>query len=148
MFPSIAMCHYQFIKQSFVYTQTNDQTVLFLTIQFSISHLFAYIVNFKQFYLSISRILLGATSPGPSEPGVNGTLHSPELQGWSLTIRLFNIISRILIMGMGLTLMHFTAPADWANMILVLLVRIFTKNLLFNSRCELTCVMMMCKKFS
>ena len=29
------------IKQSFVYPQLNDQTVLFLTIQFSIIHLFA-----------------------------------------------------------------------------------------------------------
>ena len=29
--------------QSFVYTQLNDQTVLFLTIQFSISHFFALI---------------------------------------------------------------------------------------------------------
>ena len=27
--------------QSFVYTHLNDQTILFLTIQFSISHLFA-----------------------------------------------------------------------------------------------------------
>ena len=33
MIPSIAMYHYEFIKQrSFVYTQLNDQTVLFLTI--------------------------------------------------------------------------------------------------------------------
>ena len=33
---------YNSIKyQSFVYTQLNDQTVLFQTIQFSISHLFA-----------------------------------------------------------------------------------------------------------
>ena len=31
--------------QTFVYTQLNDQTVLFLTIQFTISHLFV-----KQFY--------------------------------------------------------------------------------------------------
>ena len=31
--------------QSFVYTQLNDQTVLFLTIQSSTSHLFAYGFN-------------------------------------------------------------------------------------------------------
>ena len=36
--------------QAFVYTQLNDQTVLFQTI--SISHLFAIIVNVKQFYLT------------------------------------------------------------------------------------------------
>ena len=41
-----------FIKhQSFVYTHLNDQTVLFLTIQFSISHLFALSLNIKPFYL-------------------------------------------------------------------------------------------------
>ena len=38
------------LNMSFVYTQLNDQTVLFLTIQFSISHLFALILNIKQFY--------------------------------------------------------------------------------------------------
>ena len=31
--------------QSFVYTQLNDQTVLFQTLQFSISHLFAHSLN-------------------------------------------------------------------------------------------------------
>ena len=38
--------------QSFVYTQLNDQTVLFLTIQFGISHLFAHNLNVNQFYLT------------------------------------------------------------------------------------------------
>ena len=36
--------------QSFVNTQLNEQTVLFLTIKFSISHLFALSLNVKQFY--------------------------------------------------------------------------------------------------
>ena len=35
--------------QSFVYTQLNDPTVLFQTIQFSINHLFAYTLSVKQF---------------------------------------------------------------------------------------------------
>ena len=35
--------------QSFVYTQQNDQTVLF---HFSMSHLFAHSLNVKQFYLT------------------------------------------------------------------------------------------------
>ena len=34
--------------QSFVHTQLNDQTVLFLTIQFSICYLFAHNLNVKQ----------------------------------------------------------------------------------------------------
>ena len=38
--------------QSFLYTLLNDQTVLFLTIHFSISHLFSLSLNIKQFYLT------------------------------------------------------------------------------------------------
>ena len=38
-----------FQHQSFVYTQLNDQTVLFLTTEFSISHLFVLNFNVKQF---------------------------------------------------------------------------------------------------
>ena len=37
--------------QSFVYTQLNDQTTPFQTIQFSISHLLEHKFNVKQFYL-------------------------------------------------------------------------------------------------
>ena len=38
--------------QLFVHTQLNDQTVLFLTIQFIINRLFALSLNDKQFYLT------------------------------------------------------------------------------------------------
>ena len=38
--------------QSFIYTQLNDQTVLFQTIQFSISHLISLSLIVKQFYLT------------------------------------------------------------------------------------------------
>ena len=38
--------------ESFVYTQLDDQTILFQIIQFSISHLFALNFNVKQFYLT------------------------------------------------------------------------------------------------
>ena len=38
--------------QSFDYIQLDDQTVLFLTSQFGISHLFALSLNVKQFYLT------------------------------------------------------------------------------------------------
>ena len=37
---------------SFVYTHLNDQTILFLAIQFSINHLFTLSLNVKQFYLN------------------------------------------------------------------------------------------------
>ena len=38
--------------QTFIYTQLNYQTVLFLTFRFSISHLFAHSLNVEQFYLT------------------------------------------------------------------------------------------------
>ena len=38
-----------FVNTFYRYTQLNDQTVLFLTIQFCISHLFALSLNVKQF---------------------------------------------------------------------------------------------------
>ena len=50
MVPSIANNSTK--HQSFVYIQFNDQTVLFITIQFSISHLFALSLNIRQFYLT------------------------------------------------------------------------------------------------
>ena len=48
MVTSIAIYHKQFNKhQSFVNAQLNDQTILFQTIQFCISHLFAHSLNVK-----------------------------------------------------------------------------------------------------
>ena len=46
--------------QSFVYTQLNDQTVLFLTIQFNVSHLIAHSLNVKHFKPLIEVLLLWA----------------------------------------------------------------------------------------
>ena len=51
--------------QLFVYTQLNDQTFLFLTIQFSISHFLCTI-------WLLDRTLSGATTPSQSGPGSNG----------------------------------------------------------------------------
>ena len=70
-------------QQSFVYTQLNDQTVLFLTIWFSMSFV---CIQFKcQTVLTvvtdrvlsmgqrpIDRTLLVITTPGQSEPGSDG----------------------------------------------------------------------------
>ena len=63
--------------QSFVYTQLNDQTVLYLKIQFRISLLFALSLNVKQFYL----ILSGAPTPSQGRSGSNamkGALQIPQ----------------------------------------------------------------------
>ena len=47
------MYNQQFNQTSVIfYTQLNDQTVLFLTAEFSISYSFAHTLNVKQFYLT------------------------------------------------------------------------------------------------
>ena len=93
---------FRWVRTKF-FAQLNDQTVLYLTIQFSISHLFAHSLNVKHFdpYVwPIYRTLSSATIPVQSGPWSNGnersTSHSPNLQDWSLTIRLFCVISRTL----------------------------------------------------
>ena len=46
------MTDYYIKHQSFIYIQLNDQTVLFSTIQFSISNLFPLSLEIKQFFLT------------------------------------------------------------------------------------------------
>ena len=78
---------------SFVYTQLNEPTVLFLTIQFSISHLFAL-----SYICPIDRTLSCAITPAQSEHGSNVKEEVLcILQNfWNLTISLFSVISRTL----------------------------------------------------
>ena len=85
--------------QLYVYTQSNNQTVLFQTIQFSISYLFALSFNVKQFYLTHKLDPFKFFFSGPELIWQwMGTLLSPKLQQyWSLTIRWLNVISRTLI---------------------------------------------------
>ena len=71
-----------------LFTQSEDQTVLFQTIQFSLSHLFALSLNFKEFYLTLSgavtqvKVNLGAMA-------MKKYSIFPKLQHyWSLIIRL------------------------------------------------------------
>ena len=90
------------LNMSFVYTQLNHQTLLFLTIQFSISHLFALSLNMKQFYLTHREGPIRNCISGPEwtweQWHWKANLHSPKFQHYrSLTIRLFNIIPRTLI---------------------------------------------------
>ena len=78
--------------QSFVYTQSNDQSVLFETIQFNRSHLWPQILNVKHFYLTHRSDPIRCFYSWPEwtweQWQWKGTLHS---------IRLFRVISRILI---------------------------------------------------
>ena len=66
----------------FVDTLSNDRTVLFLTIQFSISHLFALGLNVKNCSIwLIDRTLSGAATPSQSglgSEGNEGVLHIPQ----------------------------------------------------------------------
>ena len=88
--------------QSFVYPQLNDQTVLFLKIQFSISHLLALTLNVEQFFLTHRSVpvkcfhfesqWIWEKFQGRDKP------HSPKLQHyWRFTIRLFSVISRTFV---------------------------------------------------
>ena len=88
--------------QSFIYSQLNDETVLFLTIQFSISHFFALSLFVKQFYLTYRYDPIRCHHSEWSWEWWQwkGTPHSPKLQHyWSLTIGLINVISSTLIEG-------------------------------------------------
>ena len=85
----------------FLFTKLNVKTVLFQAIQFSINTQFSSI-------LPIDRALSVATNQGYSRPWrngrENGTPHSPKIQHFcNLTIRLFSVISRILV-GWRLTI--------------------------------------------
>ena len=61
------------------FISNNLHTILFLTIQFIISHLFPFSLNLKQFYLT-DRIQSGAITSGHSRTGSNSNervLHIP-----------------------------------------------------------------------
>ena len=92
------------IKSSFIYTQLNDQIVLFLIIHFSISLFFVLSLNVKQLYLTHRYDSLSCYHSGPEwtrkQLQWRGTPHTAKLQHhWSLAIRLFSVITRTLVMG-------------------------------------------------
>ena len=83
--------------QSFVYTQLNNQTVLFQTIQFSINHLFALSLNIKQFYSKRQTVQFDAEigsyqvlplrgQSGPGSHSNEEVLHIPQISKASLSI--------------------------------------------------------------
>ena len=89
------------IKQSFVSTQLNDQAIVFLPFQFSISHLFAHVLNSQTVLFDLLIGLSGTSTPDQNGSGSNdneGVVHiPPNLQGWSFTIRRFNVILMTLV---------------------------------------------------
>ena len=111
-------------SQSFVYTHLNDQTVLFITIQFSISHLFALSLNVKQFYLTHRkdpiRCYYSRSEWTWKWWQLRDTPHSPNHWNWSLTIRLFNVtfravISREEVLFLCRDTVYSTASTNWAD---------------------------------
>ena len=103
--------------KSFLYTQLNDQIVLFLTIQFSMSHLFALSLKVKQVLPLWARVNLG-------EMAMKRYSVFPKLQQyWSLSIRFFAIISRklgvVVVVVVGsypfaeMQSVYSTTSADW-----------------------------------
>ena len=64
---------------SHFFTHCSMARVLFLTIKFSIIHLFALSLKVKQFFWLVDRSLLLTTTLGQSEPGSNkeGVFHIP-----------------------------------------------------------------------
>ena len=105
--------------QSSIYTQLNIKTVLFQTIQLSISTQFSSI-------MTIDRNLSGATTPGQRRTKSychKGELHIPPKlpHQWNLNIRLLSIISRIRVGGgrsypsVKMQSVYSTAPADRAR---------------------------------
>ena len=106
--------------QSSIYTQLNDQTVLFLTIQFSLNHLFVQSLKVKQSNLTHRLDPIGCYH---SRSGCTfeqlqwkGIPRLTKLQVWSLAIRLFNVNTRTFVAWGGaytsveMQLMYSTAP--------------------------------------
>ena len=113
---------YSLKHQSFVYTQSDDQTVLFQTIQFSIGHLLAHSLNAKQFNLTHRYdpiMCYDSESESYWEQWqLKSTPYSSKLQDWSLAIKFFSVISRTRV-GRVLPFtemqsVYSKALADWA----------------------------------
>ena len=107
--------------QSFVNTQLKDQTILFLTILFIISHLFAHRYNVKQFYWTHRKDPIRFYHWAKVDLGaIQGYFPFPQTRNWSLTIRLFHVVSRILVGEWGsytsseIQLVYSIGPAKWA----------------------------------
>ena len=89
---------------SHLFTQLNDLRIIFLTIQLSTSHFFAQSLNVKHFYLTHRQDPIRSYHSGSEctweQWQRKGTPLSLKHQHcWSLTIRMFNVISRTLVGG-------------------------------------------------
>ena len=103
---------------SFCLHTVTSKTVLFRTIQFSISSLFSSI-------WPIDSTLSGGASPGQNEPGSDGNKGVPYVTQSSIIIGVLPSDCSVSYPGHSLgkgsypsaemQLMYYTAPADWAK---------------------------------
>ena len=109
--------------QLLVHTQLNNQTVLFLTIQYSISQLSAHNLISNSSIWLIERTLPGDTTPGPREPESGNSLILRIPQRSTIT---WSLLTDCLMSYTGHSLwgsyssaemqsMYLTAPADRAK---------------------------------
>ena len=86
------------VKQSWALfcKQLNIFNYCYITVTIQISVICLHIVCS---IWPIDRTLPGATTPGPGQWQWRGIQHSPNLQGWSLPIRFFNFLSKLLVRG-------------------------------------------------
>ena len=113
--------------QSFVGTQLNDQTALSLTIQFSISHLFALSLNVTVPFDPYIGPYLGQSGPGSNgDEEVLHILQSSNINEASPSDCLMSYPGHSLVGGWGsypsaeMQLVYSTTPADRAGMVVVL----------------------------
>ena len=98
-----------FLNQSeFIFcTQLNGfkYSYVSVTIQLNISYLFVLIFNSQAVpfnpLIGPYQVLSLCVRVDLAVMAMRGTPLSPNLQGWNLTIRLFNLISRTLVVGCG-----------------------------------------------
>ena len=105
--------------QSFVYTQLNNQTVLFQTIQFSMSFVCTQSICQSVLFDPWIRRYHSGTEWTWNRLQWRDTPHSLKLERYrSLTIRFFNVIARTLVVGGSsypsaeMQSVYSTAPAD------------------------------------
>ena len=102
--------------QLFVYSQLNDQTVQSLTIQFSISRLFAHSLNAKQLYLTHRQDPIRCYHSRPER--YSAFPQSSSITGASPSDDLVSYLGHSLGESYSFSQMqsvYSTTPADWAK---------------------------------
>ena len=95
-------------NQSFVYSQLNGQTILFLAIPFNIKHLFTHSLNVKLLYLT-HHVLPISVRADLGEMVMKGYSSFPKAPG--LTIKSFSVL-----LSAEMQPVYSTVLSDWGGM--------------------------------